>query len=67
MPRFHGLYEAADPEVLSYVDHHCGHGLFRNWAAFTRTALEVVGPNGRLTKEAAANAFTLLGGANDAA
>jgi hypothetical protein len=51
---------------MSFVDHHCGHGLFRNWAAFTRTALAVVG-HGRLTREAAANAFTLLGGANDAA
>lgn len=67
MPRFHPLYRDAGPELLSFVDHHCGHGLFRNWAAFTRTALDVVGTHGSLTEEAAANAFTLLGGANDAA
>jgi len=67
MRRFHALYLDAEPELLSFVDHHCGHGLFRNWAAFTRTALDVVGEGGRLTKEAALNAFTLLGGANDAA
>lgn len=66
MPRFHPLYAEATPELLSFVDHHCGHGLFRNWAAFTGTALDFVG-GGRLTKEAAANAFTLQGGANDAA
>ncbi|HVE47868.1 MAG TPA: ATP-binding protein [Acidimicrobiales bacterium] len=65
MPGFHPLYREASAELLSFVDHHCGHGLFRNWAAFTRTVLEVVGGEG-LTKEAAANAFTLLGGANDA-
>jgi hypothetical protein len=34
---------------------------------FTRTVLGVLGGgSGRLTKEASANAFTLLGGANDA-
>ena len=66
MPRFHALYADAPAELLSFVDHHCGHGLFRNWATFTGTALDVVG-GGPLTKEAAANAFTLLGGANDAA
>ena len=66
MPRFHPLYCDATPELLSFVDHHCGHGLFRNWAAFTRTALDVAA-GARLTREAAENAFTLLGGANDAA
>lgn len=67
MPRFHPLYREATPELLSFVDHHCGHGLFRNWSAFTRTVLDVLGAHGELTQEAAANAFTLLGGANDAA
>lgn len=67
MPRFHPLYREATPELLSFVDHHCGHGLFRNWSAFTRTVLDVLGAYGELTQEAAANAFTLLGGANDAA
>lgn len=67
MPRFHPLYADAPTELLSFVDHHCGHGLFRNWAAFTRTVLDVVGPGAKLTREAAANAFTLLGGATDAA
>lgn len=67
IPRFHPLYADAPAELVSFVDHHCGHGLFRNWASFTRTALDVVGPGGRLSEEAARNAFTLLGGANDAA
>ena len=65
MPGFHPLYRETTGELLSFVDHHCGHGLFRNWAVFTRTVLEVL-DGGALTKEAAANAFTLLGGANDA-
>jgi AAA domain len=65
MPGFHPLYRETQAELLSFVDHHCGHGLFRNWAVFTRTVLEVL-DGGPLTKEAAANAFTLLGGANDA-
>ena len=43
MPGFHPLYRDASAELLSFVDHHCGHGLFRNWAAFTRTVLDVVG------------------------
>ena len=65
MPGFHPLYRDTPAELLSFVDHHCGHGLFRNWAVFTRTVLEVL-DGAALTKEAAANAFTLLGGANDA-
>ncbi len=66
IPGFHPLYRQASADLLSFVDHHCGHGLFRNWSAFTRTALDVLDGAGKLTKEAAANAFTLLGGANDA-
>lgn len=65
MPGFHPLYRDTPAGLLSFVDHHCGHGLFRNWAVFTRTVLEVL-DGAALTKEAAANAFTLLGGANDA-
>lgn len=30
MPGFHPLYRQASPELLSFVDHHCGHGLFRS-------------------------------------
>ena len=67
MPKFHPLYLEVDPELLGFIDRRCGHGLFRNWAAFTRTVLDVVDGRRRLTKEAATNAFTLLGGAHDAA
>ena len=67
MPGFHPLYRDASAELLSFVDHNCGHGLFRNWACFTRSVLDVLGHGGELTRDAAANAFTLLGGANDAA
>jgi hypothetical protein len=66
MPKFHPLYTAAEPELLSFIDHHCGHGLLRNRAAVTRTVLDVLGGHRRLNKEAIANAFTLLGGAHDA-
>ena len=66
MPGFHPLYRQASPDLLSFVDHHCGHGLSRNWSAFTRTVLDVLDGAGSLTREAASNAFTLLGGANDA-
>jgi hypothetical protein len=66
MPKFHPIYADADRDLLLFIDSHCGHGLFRNWAAFTLTVLDVLGEHRSLTKEAIANAFTLLGGAHDA-
>lgn len=66
MPAFHPLYRDTPADLLSFIDHHCGHGLFRNGAAFTRTVLDVLAGGGDVSEEAAANAFTLLGGANDA-
>lgn len=35
IPRFHPIYADAEPELLLFIDEHCGHGEFRNWASFT--------------------------------
>ncbi len=45
MSRFHPLYGDASRAPLLHRP-HCGHGLFRNWAAFTRTVLGVAGSRG---------------------
>lgn len=39
IPRYHPIYEGADPELLLEIDDEFAHGTFRNWAAFTNTAL----------------------------
>jgi type II secretory pathway predicted ATPase ExeA len=38
IPRYHRLYDGADPELLLAIDDRYAHGLFRHWAAFTHTA-----------------------------
>jgi hypothetical protein len=65
MPQFHPRYADVGTELLSFIDCHCGHGLFRNWASFTHTVLGVLDGDRPVTKEATANAFTRLGGAHD--
>lgn len=41
IPRFHPIYKSADTELLLEVDEELAHGNFRNWASFTKTALEL--------------------------
>lgn len=67
IPRYHPVYKTADPDLISFVDRYCGHGNFRNWAFFTKTAIQLMGEAGRgaLDEEIARNAFALLGGGAD--
>lgn len=66
--RFHPLYDGVPDDLLRFVDAYCGHGNFRNWAAFTLTASGLCVETGRpLDERVARNAFALLGGGVGAA
>ncbi len=67
--RYHPIYRDIDDDLILFVDAYCGHGNFRNWAAFTLTAVELCRETGRdrLDEQIARNAFTLLGGGVGAA
>lgn len=66
--RFHALYESVDEELLLFVDDNFGHGNFRNWAAFTRSALSLCRRGGcAFDQDVARNVFLLHGGGKDAA
>lgn len=63
IPNFHSLYERADPGLLTYIDEEFGAGILRNWANFTRTALQIAAANAlrAMDRHVADAAFTLLG------
>ena len=66
--RFHPLYQDATDELVLFVDDNFGHGNFRNWAAFTRTAQSLCTRGRRgFDEDVARNAFLLHGGGKDAA
>ncbi len=66
--RFHRLYADASDQLILFVDDHFAHGNFRNWAAFTRTALSLCARRDRgFDEDVARNAFLLHGGGKDAA
>jgi hypothetical protein len=67
LPGYHPLYADTDPEVLSLVDEHFAHGNWRNWAAFTHTAVGLVAETGRarLDEPLVRNVFALHGGGAD--
>jgi DNA transposition AAA+ family ATPase len=69
MPRFHPVLAEARPELLLFIDDHMGHGIFRNWAAFTLSAAELCAEHRlkTVTEQVARNVFKLHGGAWDAA
>lgn len=64
IPGYHAIYEHAGDELIRFIDHYCGHGNFRNWAAFTLSAADLCAEVGRaaLDEQIARNTFALLGG-----
>jgi len=62
LPRFHPLYESADPGLLRKVDRELGRGNLRSWAAFTKTAADLITEHGLdgLTTEVVDNALYLF-------
>jgi hypothetical protein len=62
--RYHPIYTGVDDELIRFIDLHCGHGNFRNWASFTLTARDLCEEVGRprVDEQVARNAFALLGG-----
>jgi AAA domain len=66
VPGYHPLYADADPELLCLVDEHFAHGNWRNWAAFTHTAVGLAAETGRtLDEPLVRNVFALHGGGAD--
>ncbi|MDR7304496.1 ATP-binding protein [Haloactinomyces albus] len=63
MRTYHPLYAEADEQLLAEVDATFAHGYWRNWAAFTATAYDLVSAVGRSTLDAelVANIYTSLG------
>jgi DNA transposition AAA+ family ATPase len=61
---YHPIYHGVPDELVLFVDDHFGHGNFRNWAAFTRSAQVLCAKTGRerLDEEVARNVFALRGG-----
>ena len=61
---YHPIYHGVDDELIRFVDRHCGHGNFRNWASFTLTAADLCAEVGRpgVDEQIARNAFALFGG-----
>jgi DNA transposition AAA+ family ATPase len=67
IPKFHAIYRGANPELIASIDRSYCRGVFRSWAAFTQTAIDVTGAQLEpvLTESVVENAYALLGGAND--
>jgi DNA transposition AAA+ family ATPase len=68
LPRYHRLYRDATEELLLFIDDNFAHGNFRNWASFTRSAVDLLGRRRRrvLDEAVARNVFALYGGGADA-
>lgn len=64
MRGYHPIYHGADAALLADIDAAYGHGMLRNWAVFTRTALALCAAHGldHDTAEVADNAYAKLGG-----
>jgi Mu transposase, C-terminal len=62
--RYYPLYEEAPADLVLFIDEYFGHGNFRNWAAFTRSAQELVREtrHERIDEAIARNVFALHGG-----
>ena len=61
---YHPLYQDARMDLVLFIDEYFGHGNFRNWAAFTRSAQDVAHQIGRerIDEAVARNVFALHGG-----
>lgn len=64
---FHPVYRGCDDEVILYVNRLFGHGNFRQWANFTKTAVDICRANDLQTVDetVAKSAFCLLCGGAD--
>jgi DNA transposition AAA+ family ATPase len=65
---YHSLYQDAPEDLVLFIDEYFGHGNFRNWAAFTRSAQELARQSGRerIDEAVARNVFALHGGGSAA-
>jgi DNA transposition AAA+ family ATPase len=65
---FHPIYKAVDDQLIVLIDDYFGHGNFRNWASFTRSAAALCRRHRRATvdEEIARNVFARHGGGVDA-
>jgi AAA domain len=63
MPGFHPIYRGIDPELIATIDTCYGRGNFRDWAAFTCTAVDLMARLGarELTEQIVQNALALHG------
>lgn len=61
---YHPVYADCDPQLLTTIDDTFAHGMLRNWAVFTHTAVQLCREAGipAVTTEVIANASALLGG-----
>jgi DNA transposition AAA+ family ATPase len=61
---YHPLYYEASTDLVLFIDEYFGHGNFRNWAAFTRSAQELAleTHRDRIDEAIARNVFALHGG-----
>jgi hypothetical protein len=66
LPQYHRLYRNASEELLLFIDDNFAHGNFRNWASFTRSAVDLLGRRCQLDEAIARNVFALYGGGADA-
>ena len=68
LPSYHRIYQNVDPELLLFIDDNFAHGNFRNWASFTRSAVDLLRRRRpRVLDEAVArNVFGLYGGGANA-
>jgi DNA transposition AAA+ family ATPase len=66
--RYHPLYDDVPADLVLFIDEYFGHGNFRNWAAFTRSAQQLAQQIGRerIDEAVARNVFALHGGGSAA-
>ena len=64
IPRYHGIYEQAVPELIELIDDQFAHGNFRKWAAFSMTAIDLCKKSKQETidEEIVRRAFFIHGG-----
>lgn len=62
---YHPIYTGAPTKLLEEIDDAYAHGTLRDWAVFTRTAVDLCREDNRdhVDERIAANAYALLGGA----
>lgn len=64
LPGFHRIYRDADRETILFADDHFCHGNFRDWATFTKSAVDICREHEveSLTEDVARFVFALHGG-----